>query len=244
MNMNRLMMQKNVFQIAVALIVLLGACSKKSFDGAGVYKGMETDDGKETVTVLSLEPDLSFRMQTASTEFGSAVAESKGKFSLSGDNIVLTDSNTGAKTTFKASENSLQQTGKSLSLFKMQPESVVEKYWKLVEIQGKPVVLGENAGREPFIILRAESGRVNGNTGCNTIMGSYELEPAANRIRFSQMASTQMMCLSAEVMEIESEMLKMFGMVDNYSLSPDGKYLSLNRARMAPLARFEAVYLR
>jgi len=35
-----------------------------------------------------------------------------------------------------------------------------------------------------------------------------------------------------------------FDVVDNYTVSEDGKYLSLNRARMAPLARFEVVYLK
>jgi hypothetical protein len=40
-------------------------------------------------------------------------------------------------------------------------------------------------------------------------------------------------------MERETEFLKVFEMADNYSLS--GTTLSLNKARMAPLARFEAV---
>ena len=44
-------------------------------------------------------------------------------------------------------------------------------------------------------------------------------------------------------METEFEMLKIFELVDNYSVSADGKFLSLNRARMAPLARFEVEYL-
>jgi len=50
-----------------------------------------------------------------------------------------------------------------------------------------------------------------------------------------------MACLN---MEIEDELKRALEMADNYSLSSDGKFLSLNRARMAPLARFEVVYLR
>ena len=49
-----------------------------------------------------------------------------------------------------------------------------------------------------------------------------------------------MACLN---MEIENELKRALEMADNYSLTADGKYLSLNRARMAPLARFEVVYL-
>jgi heat shock protein HslJ len=126
------------------------------------------------------------------------------------------------------------------SSVKPQPEnSITEKYWKLIEINGKPVVLDETTPREAFIILKNEDHRVNGNGGCNTLNGTYEISQG-NRIKFSQMASTMMACLN---MEIENELKRVLEMTDNYSLSDDGKFLSLNRARMAPLARFEAVYL-
>jgi len=235
------MKSKSVFQIAIVLILMMGACSKKTFEGAGMYKGMAMDDGKEMVTVLSLQPDLTYVMQTASTDIGGQVTESRGSFSWSRDNIVLKDSQTGSKTMFKANENILQESGKMVPLFKTQPDCITEKYWKLVELNGKPVVLDESFKREPFFILRTEEHRVNGNGGCNTLTGSYEIDAAAKRIKFSQMATSMMMCLN---MEVENAMKKVFEVADNYSLSPDGKYLSLNRARMAPLARFEVVYLR
>jgi len=127
------------------------------------------------------------------------------------------------------------------SSVKTQPDGITEKYWKLIEINGKPVVWDESATREAFIILKDEDHRVNGHGGCNTLFGTYEIDRTANRIKFSQMASTMMACLN---MEIENELKRALEMVDNYSLSADGKYLSLNRARMAPLARFEVVYLR
>ena len=122
-----------------------------------------------------------------------------------------------------------------------QTDGITEKYWKLIEINGKPVVWSDETEREAFIILKDEDSRVTGNGGCNTLSGSYEIDRAANRIKFSQMASTMMACLN---MEVENELKRALEMADNYSLSADGKYLSLNRARMAPLARFEVVYLR
>jgi heat shock protein HslJ len=121
-----------------------------------------------------------------------------------------------------------------------QPGGITEKYWKLVEIGGKPVAASTQAKREPHIILKSEGSRVNAHGGCNTLTGTYELDARANRIRFSQMASTQMACLNVE---IENELKRVLEMADNYSLSADGKHLSLNRARMAPLARFEVVYM-
>ncbi|MEK6478795.1 copper resistance protein NlpE N-terminal domain-containing protein [Catalinimonas sp. 4WD22] len=106
--------------------------------------------------------------------------------------------------------------------------------WRLVELMGKSVDSTIN-NREPFLLLNTEEQRVNANAGCNNIMGTYELMEG-NRIRFSRMASTQMACPD---MEIEDQFLKVFESVDNYSIS-EGQ-LSLNRARMAPLARFVAV---
>jgi heat shock protein HslJ len=38
-----------------------------------------------------------------------------------------------------------------------QPEGITEKYWKLIEITGKPVAL-DASGREPHIILLYASG--------------------------------------------------------------------------------------
>jgi len=65
-----------------------------------------------------------------------------------------------------------------------QTDGITEKYWKLVEINGKPLVWGDDTKREPHIILKDEGNRVIGNGGCNTLSGSYEIDRAANRIKF------------------------------------------------------------
>ncbi|MNV96172.1 META domain protein [compost metagenome] len=56
------------------------------------------------------------------------------------------------------------------------------------------------------------------------------------RIKFSQGMSTMMAC---ENMEIEHGLNKALITADNYTISGDN--LSLNKARMAPLARFKAI---
>ena len=112
---------------------------------------------------------------------------------------------------------------------------LVGKHWKLVELMGAPV---ENKnGKEAFMVLSAQDNRVHGNYGCNNFTGSYKLEEG-NRLSFSQMAGTMMMCPDMEVEQAFSEVLRL---ADNYNIV--GDQLVLNRARMAPLARFVAVYL-
>jgi len=123
-----------------------------------------------------------------------------------------------------------------------QTGDIIEKYWKLTELRGNPVTFqGDDFNRTPHFVLKTDESRVIGHGGCNSFTGVYEVDFAAGRIKFSQMIATMMACID---MEVEQELLRVFEMADNYSLSDDGKILSLNRARMAPLARFEVEYLR
>jgi heat shock protein HslJ len=110
-----------------------------------------------------------------------------------------------------------------------------ETHWRLTELMGKPVLMNEKMKKEIYIVLKKDENSVLGFSGCNTIMGKYELMEG-NRITFSAMASTMMACPD---LAIETEFNKMLSTVDNYSIN--GTVMMLNKARMAPLAKFEAV---
>jgi heat shock protein HslJ len=115
---------------------------------------------------------------------------------------------------------------------------LVETYWKLTELMGKKVKPTPQGKKEVHIILKKQDNRIQGFAGCNTISGVYELKPG-NRISFSKVITTMMACPD---MSTEDQLKKVIERADNYSIK--GNHLSLNKARMAPLARFEAVYLR
>lgn len=127
-----------------------------------------------------------------------------------------------------------------LAVFKrvVNDEPIVEKYWKLKTLEGKDVKMVENQEKEIYFTLKAEDNRVTGFAGCNTILGSYVLE-TGNRIRFKNMGSTMMACPDVDFNE--ADFLKIFQIVDNYTIN--GDQLSLNVGRRAPLAVFEAVYM-
>jgi len=116
-----------------------------------------------------------------------------------------------------------------------QKAEITEKYWKLTELMGKPI--NKDVNKEPYIILKAENQRLKGTGGCNSLNGSYELKENG-RISFSRIATTRMAC---QDMETEIALLKVLETEDSYSVKNDT--LILNRGRMAPLARFEAVYM-
>ncbi len=110
---------------------------------------------------------------------------------------------------------------------------LVGTYWKVIEVNGDTVSTHNSMEREAYIMLGKDN-KFQGNGSCNTLMGSYEIKEG-NRISFSGVGSTMMAC---PAMETESKVLQAIQTCDNYSLH--GKYLTLNKARMAPLIRLEA----
>ena len=115
--------------------------------------------------------------------------------------------------------------------------SLVETYWKLTELMGQPVSRPEPNKKEAHIILKSDN-RLQGFAGCNNIMGAYELKNEFS-LTFSDVASTLMACPE---MKTEDALKEVLEQTDNYTIK--GNTLSLNKARMAPLAKFEAVYLK
>ncbi len=110
-----------------------------------------------------------------------------------------------------------------------------ETYWKLVELRGQPV---KTVRKDAYMILKND-GRVQGNGGCNGMGGSYVLKEP-NRLSFGPMISTMMAC--AEGMDTEQGLHAVLEQADSYVIGDNGQ-LQLLKARMAPLARFEAVYM-
>jgi len=93
--------------------------------------------------------------------------------------------------------------------------------------------------REPYMRINTKENRVEASGGCNGMGGNYELKDDNWGIKFSQFISTQMAC---ENMEIEQQFGQMIERVDSYVITNDT--LQLNRARMAPFAKFKAIYVK
>jgi heat shock protein HslJ len=88
-------------------------------------------------------------------------------------------------------------------------------YWKLVTLDGKPVVTPPQ-GREVYMILTPndrESGALKGHAGCNGLGGDYKIE--GRSIKF-QPITTRMYCDAQ--MEIENAFTRMLTATDNYRI--------------------------
>lgn len=225
-----------------------GDTSRTSLDWAGVYSGTLPcadcpgirmrielrEDGTFTRSLLYLEGDGRQRTDTGRftwDDSGSRITLGEGsdapQFQV-GENVLFALDQSGQRITSRlADAYRLEKT--------VNDPRIENRRWQLVELNGRQIE--PPTDREgAYFELDATELRVSGNASCNRFFGTYELL-AGDRIRFGpNIGSTMMACPQ---LEQEREFLDMLGRVDNYSLGEGG--LSLNRARMAPLARFREV---
>lgn len=117
------------------------------------------------------------------------------------------------------------------------PADLVNTYWKLVEIGGTPVVVADNR-HEAHLILQRDDHRLVGSTGCNRLVGSYEV--AADRLTFSPAATTMMLCTD-DLMRQERAVTEALAATTAYRIV--GQVLELLDGSTV-LARLQAQHLR
>jgi heat shock protein HslJ len=220
--------------------------SKNSLDWKGVYKGTTPCadcDGIETSITLKSDGTFKRSMKYLGKEDNNFFDEGNFVWNEAGSKVTLTSSD-GSPQQYQVGENVLfhldQQgnriTGDLAENYKLAKNPVdprlEDKKWILKELMGKPFEKKEG-NKQAFLLFEMETSTFSGNGSCNNIFGSYELKDG-NRVSFGNAGATMMAC---EDMETERMFLEMISKADNYSIS-EGT-LSLNKANMAPLARFE-----
>lgn len=195
------------------------------FAGCNNFMGSYTFEGNNRI---NFSPMASTRKACHGLEVNESevlkVFDQADSYKIKGDQLMLND-----------------DKGKTLAVFNKAEETVpeiTEKYWKLKTLEGKDVKMAKNQEKEQYFMLKNDSNRVKGFSGCNTFSGEFTLEKEKKRIHFSKMASTMRACPDVDV--DESAFLKVFSQADNYRIN--GDTLELNVGRRAPLAVFEAVY--
>ena len=115
---------------------------------------------------------------------------------------------------------------------------ITEKYWKLVALNSEAIEWQDGQQKEAHIILKEDENRLTGNTGCNTMGGTFEIS-RGNQIRFSKFFSTRMACMGVEY---EQEFLLALESASKFEIKDDTLFL-FNDNNDA-LATLEAVYLK
>lgn len=103
-------------------------------------------------------------------------------------------------------------------------------YWRLVEMNGKPVV----STKEPYIKLVDKKSALEGSTGCNTIMGNYKIGKHG-ALKF-EYGTTKMMCG-----DMETEQFVNSALVRTTTYDINSNHLLLYNDNVL-LAVFEAQY--
>jgi heat shock protein HslJ len=217
--------------------------SRNSLDWAGTYHGvLPCADCPGIETIVTLRQQGTFQSRSTYLEREGPVRQQQGRFTWSEDGgTVMLEGDPPAR--YRVGENRLialaldgsPVTGTLADKYVLEklPPGLLGRPWRLVELRGQPVATLE---REPYLFLETRDNRVTGFGGCNGFTGAFTLDEATMRLRFDKVASTMMACDKG--MDVEQALHEVLNMTDNFSLA-EGQ-LSLNRARMAPLARFRA----
>ncbi len=227
-----------------------GHSSRGSVGWAGAYSGIiPCADCPGIRTTVTLHGDGRFERTRFYLERGAPPQAEAGQFAwnAAGSAITLQEPDGGGQQ-YKVGENvlfHLDRDGNPITgdlarryvLRKHLRDAEIEGVtWTLIELEGRPLDGGAPGGR-PSLLLDSARSTASGSASCNTFSGAYAIT-IGNRISFGpNLAVTMMACPD---MSTEDEFLAMLRSVDNYAVT-DG-VLSLNRARMAPRAKFSVVY--
>lgn len=220
--------------------------NKDVSDWNGVYKGSQTTDGKEVIFVLYLKNDFTYVLK--SMEKGdSVVVESNGNLSWNkaGNEVTIESSENKQKIVYKRNGNVLEKMkankkaveSETYQLHRINLQEITDKYWQLIEVDGNAA--NGTYMKEPYLVVVKEGDRIYGSSECNTFNGRYNIAET-NQIRFYKIASSMAACLD---MKLETKLFQSLQSADNYEISEDGEYLSLNKAK-STLARFEVNYFK
>jgi heat shock protein HslJ len=219
--------------------------SENALDWNGQYKGtLPCADCEGIATTLTLKSDGSFQRVVYYRGKSDTANVDRGKFEwdTSGSTITIILDNDQTQS-YKVGENQLwhlDQNGEMISgdlaakyiltknLMDFQLEN---KTWVLKELMGQPIVT-EEGDTQAHLQFNSENAMITGSNGCNRISMGYELLEG-QRLKIAPGISTLMACPEDSISDTFNEVLQR---ADNYTVS-DGE-LHLNKARMAPMAKF------
>lgn len=229
--------------------------SMNALDWDGIYTGtVPCADCEGIKTMVQLHKDKTYVVKTKYLGESDEVFTSTGTFTWNeaGSKITMEAAGkddrsqmyqVGENVLFHLDNEGNRITGDLSSSYMLQKQEkgIEDRRWQMVELMGEKVSeMDPKPDKAAFLYLDSEDNSMSASAGCNNLIGSYELQEGS-RITFdSNMASTLMACPNPEMEEAFKEVLSR---ADNYSLNEDGTMLSLNKARMAPLARFEVDYM-
>lgn len=196
-------------------------------------------------TILTLEKNDSFLLQTKYlTDSTIQNTDSlKGSFSKNDSIVTLKiDAKYSMPNQYKIKHNKIKQLDLEGNEIKgdLAPNYILHKSlfpeientkWELIELNGEEV---NESSDNYYIFFSSKNKEINAQAGCNVLIMTYVINQGL-QLKIKEASSTKMFCPNS----IEEAFKNAILSSDNYTI--DGKFLSLNKAKMAPLARFKRV---
>jgi len=254
--------KKGLFSILLAFVLIgLSSCfnsnssneqqlvdnhtSANSLDWHGVYKGLTPCADCEGIEVkITLKRDSTFGRSLKYLGKEDDIFYDEGNFEWDSTGSIITLLEEGNNQMYKVGENVLfhldqegnQITGELAAMYLIHKNKVdynlEDKKWILAELNGTSIT-NSNEERTAFILFNMETGMFSGSNSCNRFFGEYEILEG-NKLKLGPAGATLRACPDAKNEQAFMEMLRR---VDNYSVAEG--LLSLTKANMVPLARFE-----
>jgi heat shock protein HslJ len=225
--------------------------SQNSLDWNGTYSGtLPCADCQGIQTAITLKNDLTYIIKRRYIGKSDSIYQSTGKFewSSSGNEITLIPSSGNQSVKALVGENTLTQlsmfneiisdTSAYSYILSKYCYNILEKYWKLTELNGTPIKVDSTYSKEPHIIIKEKDCRMSGNAGCNNISATALLQ-GANRISFSQAISTKMACIN---IQHEQQFIEVLQQTKRFHILADE--LTFFNEEMHPIAKFKTVYMK
>ncbi len=114
------------------------------------------------------------------------------------------------------------------------PVALEGTYWQLTGTENDGLQSADHR-QDPFLILDSKAHRLSGSTGCNRLVGGYELN--GQRPALSPVAATRMACISG--MDLDQHFTELLQRVNTWRIN--GLGLELFDSTGNRLAHFEAV---
>jgi uncharacterized lipoprotein NlpE involved in copper resistance len=213
-----------------------------ALDWQGKYYGILPCASCEGIeTTLTLREDLTYTLSTKYLGESGGPIIFDGTFTWNGNAIALGGDDQREKPAlYKVEENRLRKLdleGKTIEgdlagnylLSKTGNAMVEDKRWVLTELNGQKI---EEKPETHYLIFHSDENRIEAKVGCNLLLHSYRILNGYS-VSFKPGITTMMACPKSSP---EPAFLEMLKTADNLSVTDET--LTLNKGRMAPLAKF------
>lgn len=169
-----------------------------SFGGSYTLKGNNLTIGEDLMSTM-MACDESIMQQAGN--FTNALMNTK-KYKVVNDRLQLLD-----------------KEGKVMAVFSVQSQELAGTSWNVTSIYSEAndaIVSNQDSEEAKQTISFDTEGKINGNAGCNTFMGTYNVKDG--KLSFGETATTRMMC-AEETMKAESDFLAALNNAASYRIT-------------------------